>query len=99
MKNRSPFVVYNLKETYYDYGLYDFKIVLDSKFYKNGHGLSFELRDSSGSLMKYSAEIWGRKVNCKFVFDESVSDGVCHGVLTSPDQKVICKVNFWIVRP
>ena len=99
MKIRQPYVVYNLKETYYEYGVYEFKIVLDSKFYKNGHGLSFDLRDSDGKHMKYSTEIWGRKVNCKFVVDQSVSDGVSVGILHDDSgQKEICRVTFWIIK-
>lgn len=90
--------VYNLLETYHELGEYQFKIVLNPRFYKTGHEFKVELFDSSRKPMKGSFEIWGRKINVKFVIDPDVSDGIAFADIIVGNNQ-LGRVNWWIVKP
>jgi hypothetical protein len=98
----NKFVVYNLRETYHELGEYEFKIVLSPKFFKNGHlsGLSFV--DSDGKKVEHTLQCWGRKMNCKFVICDKVSDGVASVklALTAENGKEFNELlTMWIIKP
>lgn len=101
MKNDS-FVVYNLRETYHELGEYEFKIVLNPKFFKNGHDSTLLMIDSDGKKMRYSVETWGRKINCSFTIDDTVSDGVSIIdliVKNSSGKEHKERLTYWIIKP
>ncbi len=96
------FVVYNKKETYLELGSYDFKIVLDPLKFKNSHESEIKMYDSDGKEMKFEVSKWGRKINCKFQIDDTVSDGVAIIDLSLKDtengfQKT--QLRTWIIKP
>jgi hypothetical protein len=89
---------YGLLETYHELGEYDFKIVLNPRFYKTGHDFRVEMFDSSNNPMKFKFEVWGRKVNVKFIIDKTTSDGVSWVNLIRGDHK-LSRMTFWIIKP
>jgi hypothetical protein len=101
-RSAEKFVVYNLRETYHELGRYEFKIVLNPRFFKNSHESSLELVDSSGKPMQYELNRWGRKLNCSFVIDTEVADGVSRGALvlkTDSGQVHAGQISFWVIKP
>lgn len=95
------FVVFNLREIYHLRGDYSFKIVLDPRHFKNAHNTKISCRDSDGKEMKFTFEPWGRKVNCKFRVDDSVSDGVSVvDMVLSDDSGKSHKdrLTFWVIK-
>lgn len=101
-KSKSTFVVYNLRETYHELGKYDFKIVLNPKFFKNGHPAEVQFFDSDRNKMKFKCEKWGRKINCSFVIDSTVADGVSFANLVLIDDegtKHNERITFWVIKP
>lgn len=101
---RAPekFVVYNLRETYHELGSYEFKVVLNPKFFKNSHRSELTLVDSDGRPMRYEVKKWGRKINCAFTIDPSVADGVSQAylkLLTEKDDEVAGRLIFWVIKP
>lgn len=96
------YVLYNLRETYHELGVYDFKIVLDPRFFKNAHLSEVIFTDSDGKLMKFEVEKWGRKINCEFVIDDSVSDGVSTVKMLLKDDEGhshTSRTSFWVIKP
>lgn len=96
------FQVYNLRETYHELGEYEFKIVLHPRFFKNSHLSELVLVDSDGKEMKHETKKWGRKINCHFVIDPSVADGVSICTLQLKDDKerlVPGRLTFWVIKP
>lgn len=90
--------VYNLRETYHEFGQYEFKVVLSPKFYKTGHEFRVEMFDSSRNKMNYKMEVWGRKLNVTFDLGPSVSDGVAFvNVFRGNNQ--LAQFSFWIIKP
>ncbi len=101
-RNIEKFVVFNLRQTYHELGEYEFKVVLSPKFFKNSHSSEFSLVDSDGRKVPHIIKKWGRKVNCSFVIDEGVADGVAVVRLVCKDEKDqvdLCTFSFWIVKP
>lgn len=101
-KSPDKFVTYNLQETYYEFGTYLFKIVLHPKIFKSSHDSEVTLVDSDGRPMKLVVNKWGRKLNCSFVVDGTVSDGVSVAKISAKDDKGNVhshRVSFWIVKP
>ena len=90
--------VYNIRETYHELGEYQFKVVLNPRFYRTGHDFRVEMFDSANQPMRYSFEVWGRKLNVKFVVDGGVSDGVAHADIFRGDNRV-ARLNYWIIKP
>lgn len=92
----------NLRETYHELGSYDFKVVLNERFFKNGHGFDLKLVDSAGKPLKFEAKVWGRKIVCNFEIDPSVEDGVSHiklALRTEKGERVEGKLDFWVIKP
>lgn len=89
--------VYGLRETYPEIGEYDFKIVLNPRFYKSGHDFRVEVVDSDGKPAPFKYEIWGRKINVKFVVTSNVSDGVSRADIFRGDQNV-GRVTWWVIK-
>lgn len=99
---KNKFVVYNLRETYHELGKYDFKIVLNPKFFKNGHMSELKCVDSDRKNMKFSCEKWGRKINCSFIIDNDVSDGVSIVDMNLKDEngkEYPGRITFWVIKP
>jgi hypothetical protein len=95
------FIVYGLRETYHLLGEYEFKVVLNPKYFKNSHACFMKLVDGSGMPMKYEITKWGRKINCKFALDDSVSDGVCLAsmdLVDSEGKPEQARVTFWCIK-
>lgn len=90
--------VYNIRETYHELGDYQFKVVLNPRFYRTGHDFRAEMFDSSNRPMRHVFEVWGRKLNVKFTIDETVSDGVSYVDIFRGDNK-IARLNFWVIKP
>lgn len=96
------FVLYNLRETYHELGSYEFKIVLDARFFKNGHLSELSCVDSDGKPMKFNVQKWGRKINCSFIVDNSVADGVSVVKMILKDDdghEHSDRLSFWIIKP
>lgn len=95
------FVVLNLREIYHEFGEYDFKVILNERFFKNGHGAEVTMRDSAGNPMKYEAKVWGRKIVCKFTVDDNVAEGRSHVSLAIKNEKgdlVDGRLSFWVIK-
>lgn len=95
------YVVYGIRETYHELGKYEFKIVLSPKYFKNGHTSEILFVDSDGKPMKSSVENWGRKINCSFVIDNTVSDGVSVVKIDLKDGKgksITGRLSFWVIK-
>lgn len=96
------FVVRELRETYHELGEYEFKVVLNPRFFENGHGSELKVVDSDGRPLEHSSEVWGRKVSCRFKIDESVADGVSAVDLslrsngTGEPHRV--RLFFWVIK-
>lgn len=98
---RKPYVVYNLRETYAELGNFEFKIVIDPKFFKGGILEEIYLVDSDMKPIKHEVRKWGRKVNLSFTIDGTVADGVasCHMRFVSESGMTIPgKVIFWVIK-
>jgi len=90
--------VYNLLETYHELGQYQFKVVLNPRYYKTGHDFKVEMFDSSNKPMNFKFEIWGRKINVDFVIDDNVSDGVAYANVMKNDNQ-IARLTWWVIKP
>ena len=90
--------VYSMRETYHELGEYQFKVVLNSRFYRTGHDFSVEMFDSSNQRMNFKYEIWGRKLNITFVIDKNVSDGVAYVNVMKGNNK-IARLSTWVIKP
>lgn len=93
------YVVYNLRETYHELGKYEFKVVLSPKFFKNSHECELLLQDSDGKPIRNEVQKWGRKINCSFVLDETVADGVSQALLKLSGDKGEVRITFWVIKP
>lgn len=96
------FITYNLRETYHELGNYDFKIVLDPRFFKNGHLSELACIDSDGRPMRFDVQKWGRKINCSFVIDQTVADGVSVVKMYLKDDdghEHADRLSFWVIKP
>jgi len=99
---KEKFVLYNLRETYHELGEYEFKVVLDPRSFKNGHLSELTCVDSDGKPMNFEVQKWGRKINCKFIIDKSVSDGVSTVKMTLRDDEgheLAGRTSFWVIKP
>jgi hypothetical protein len=47
--------------------------------------------------MKFEYEVWGRKINCKFVIDNDVADGVSSVTVKIKDESF--RLIFWVIKP
>jgi hypothetical protein len=101
-KPADSFVVYGLRETYHELGQYEFKVVLSPKKFKNSHLSDMTLFDSNGKPMSFELQKWGRKMNCRFVIDQSVADGVSVAKLSLRDPSgntFSANVTWWVIKP
>lgn len=99
---QQKFVLYNLRETYHELGEYEFKVVLDPRSFKNGHLSEVTCVDSDGKPMRFEVQKWGRKINCKFVVDRTVSDGVSIVKMILRDDEGhehSGRTSFWVIKP
>jgi hypothetical protein len=96
MKNEK-YVVYNLQDVYPQLGEFEFKIVLNGFFFKNARNSEVTIVDSDGKQMKFSYEVWGRKINCKFMIDNDVADGVSSVLVRVKDEEF--RLIFWVIKP
>ncbi len=98
---KQPFVIYNIKETYHEQGDFSFKIVLDPRKFRNGHGSEVVCTNSDGKRLPMHVTNWGRKVNCSFKIDESVPDGVSVVDMNLKDDaghEASGRVTFWVIK-
>lgn len=102
-KQIEKYVTYNLRETYHEFGRYEFKIVLSPKHFKNGHMSEVSIVDCAGRPVETELKKWGRKINCTFLFDDSVEEGVCNvSLLLKDDERstsVSGSLRFWTIKP
>lgn len=99
---QQKFVTFGLRETYHELGVFEFKIVLNPKFFKIAEFSNVVMKDSDDRAMKYSVERWGRKINFKFTVDKTVSDGVSVVELDIIDNNMKssrCRLTFWVIKP
>jgi hypothetical protein len=95
------FVVYGLRDTYHELGRYEFKVVLNPRFFKNSHDCELELVDGAGKPMRYELNRWGRKLNCSFIFDSEVADGVSRAMMSlrsDSGQVHVGQISFWCIK-
>jgi len=101
-RGSEKFQVFNLRETYHEFGSYDFKVFLSPKLFKNSHLSSMDLIDSDGRAMRFTLDKWGRKMNCSFILDRTVSDGVSTARLSLVDDLGNIHESFlrwWVIKP
>jgi len=94
-------VVFDLRETYHELCEYSFKIVLNPKLFKNCHDVDVKILDANNDLMEVDVRRWGRKVNCTFVLNETIPDGVCVVRLRAAadsGKNVVEKFSFWVIK-
>lgn len=99
---QKKFVIFNLRETYHELGKFDFKIVLDPRFFKNGHLSDVTLVDSDGKKIDCDVEKWGRKINCVFSVTDQVPDGVTTVNMILRDdggKELTTRTQFWVIKP
>lgn len=99
---KQKYVLYNLRETYHELGDYEFKIVLDPRFFKNGHLSELSGVDSDGKALPLDVQKWGRKINCRFRLDKNVSDGVSVVSMKLKDDEgyeTCGRISFWVIKP
>lgn len=95
------YVVYNLRETYHEVGEYEFKVVLNPKYFKNSHMSEVTIIDSDRKPIKFILKKWGRKINCTFTIDQNVPDGVSHVELIMKDDHDNVTneyFRFWVIK-
>lgn len=95
------YVAYNLREIYHELGEYEFKIVLNPKLFKNSHESEMHLVDSDMKPMRYTVKKWGRKINCQFIIDGNVADGVSQiSILLKDvnDDVTPVRLKFWVIK-
>jgi hypothetical protein len=94
------FTVYNLRETYHELGVYEFKVVLNQRFFKNSHDSDMTMVDSDGKPMAFSVKKWGRKMNCTFTIDNNVADGVAsiRLFLAGKTQDPPVRLTLWVIK-
>lgn len=100
--DKDNYVVYGLRETYHELGQYEFKVVLSPKKFRNSHASDLVLFDSSGKPVQFELHKWGRKMNCKFVIDQSVSDGISVAKLSLHDASgniLSTNISWWVIKP
>ena len=99
---QQKFILYNLRETYHELGRYEFKVVLDPRFFKNGHMSDLSCVDSDGRPVRFTFEKWGRKINCCFTIDPTVADGVSVVKMNLKDDEGhehTGRATFWVIKP
>lgn len=102
VQTNNPYVAYNLRELYHEFGEYEFKVVLGPDVFKNSHDSSIEMIDSDGKVMSFEVKKWGRKMNCSFSIGPDVADGVATIKLSLQDEdgKIhVGRLFFWVVKP
>lgn len=95
------FVVYNLRQTYHEPGEYEFRVVLDPSVFRDSRGSELSVVDADGRPLTMTVRRWGRKMNCVFVIDDGVADGVVRVVLSlrrDDGTDVRRNVTFWVVK-
>ena len=101
-KDIDKFIVYNIRETYHELGEYEFKVVLNPDVFKNSHTSELSLVDSDGKQIMNTVKKWGRKMNCSFVIDGDVADGVASVKMLLRDEagsESRCGFIFWVLKP
>lgn len=101
-KAAEKFQVYNLRETYAELGEYEFKVVLNERYFKNSHLSELVVMDSDGKPIAFDLKKWGRKMNCTFLVEENTADGVAVARLSLRDERgdiVPGHLTFWIIKP
>jgi hypothetical protein len=100
-KTVDKFVVYNLRETYHELGEYEFKVVLNPRYFKNSHLSELVVFDSDRRVIQQEVNKWGRKMNCKFRIDKDVSDGVAvvELILKTERDSIPARLSFWVIKP
>lgn len=100
-KSVDKFIVYNLRETYHELGEYEFKVVLNPRYFKNSHNSELIVFDSDRKVIRQETNKWGRKMNCKFRIGHDVSDGVAvvELILRSERDEHPARLTFWVIKP
>ena len=97
-KSSDKFIVYGLLEIYHMLGIFDLKIVLSPKHFKNSHDYDLQIFDSDGEAIKFELIKWGRKMNCKFTIDNDVSDGIASVNIVNNKGTSQGKFSFWVIK-
>jgi len=94
-------IIFDLRQTYHEMGTYAFKIVLNPKIFKSSHESKIKLIDPDHNEVNLNVEKWGRKINCSFDIDESISNGVClleMGFISDKNKKINECLSFWVIK-
>lgn len=101
-KTKAPYIIYNLRETYAEMGRFEFKVVLNPDVFKNGLESKVKFIDADQKEMKVDVKRWGRKINCTFIIDQNVPDGVVTVWLDLKDEgnptPIPGKASFWVIK-
>lgn len=101
-KQREPYIIYNLRETYAETGRFEFKVVLNPDVFKNGMESWVTLVDADRRSIPLDIKRWGRKINCAFTIDQNVPDGVVTVQLRLKDEgnekSHVGKASFWVIK-
>jgi hypothetical protein len=95
------YVVYNLRETYAELGEFEFKVVLNPRFFKNSHDSDMTVVDSDGRLMVFELKKWGRKMNCRFTVNDETADGVALARVVLRDSRgneIPVQLTWWVIK-
>ena len=93
--------VVGLRETYYEFGTYEFKIILNPKHFQSCHDCEIFLTDSDRRSIDVEVRRWGRKMVCSFVVGSALPDGVVDLkiVLRGQKRERTVKKMFWVIKP
>lgn len=89
-------IIYDLCETYHSCGKHEFKILLDKSF-KNGHDISIKMLDPENNSIDVDVQIWGRKINCSFIIDDSLNEGV-YVIKIKLDDLLNETIQYWVIK-
>lgn len=95
--SRPGILVRNVRETYHELGVFEFKVVLDPKRYPDPSEVWVKMVDSDGSPMDFSIRRWGTKLNVTFTVDDRVADGVA-SLRLGLGEKQTEMVTYWIIK-
>jgi hypothetical protein len=96
------FTTYGLREIYHELGTYEFKIVLNPRFFTNSHLSEISFLNPDGGPMTCSVDKWGRKINCSFTVDDGIPDGVIlvnMRLVDDKEQVTNHRLTLWVVKP
>lgn len=96
------YVVYGLNEIYHEFGSYEFKIVLNEKYFKSSLGCDLTIMDSDRNPVRFELSRWGRKMRVTFSIDENVADGISTidiSLMNKSGKITEDRLFFWTIKP